>query len=856
MPRHGQAPSTNIRNRYRINNKSRLKVIRGNIDTDPVVVDEDEEKNRLLQSVAGVDQDDANEHHLQAVLSAAALQNGSTRGSGKEKETDKDKEESAPAVFIPVPDSTGLADNHEQFYPPNKYKDPSGYFQSTYTVEDLFDASLANGFSYVMDERDMEWLTKNNEEARGEGTSAQGAVSGTRVSSRSAKSKGKEPDSVQPVVITEDEFELVMGLYEKVTHEETEFLHHSLETGMTFPPFADYQDTFASPLPSVTFVSFTPPSWLPSPAHLTQIARAIYPYWKERKLERGGRRIIPTVNLDENDALNESYICFRRRDVKTARKTRASQVSSYDKLARLQVDFASVLHLANLVLQREQLKREAVAHSQHIWEERRELVEIRLKHPTVTEKGDEELLRDKERPSRRSEATRVKIPPKHESHTASRPLYISPKERYENYRSRLEQALQIAKEVDQPWEDITDTGYLQPPSAYASRLFKYVTPPDTPRSLSPDLGDGTGQNSGTSGVRQRRAVRLRYGRGGRRFIDRRPSFVDATTFTSQRKRPREYDDGEVDEERDRRLRDRWRFDSDDSPPSDPKAADEQDRKLVDEFDVKQLRYSLNLMHESDYAHVLNDPTLTLTTSDGQTRTVIPFRPSIPSALPIHQHNISRPAQNVVLAPAAQPNTTTSSSSRPGVFIPVSPAQGNHIETTIPRPGEISALTAPLREATFPDLQSKPIPASSSTILSQSQQLSQFSQPAANGVARPAINVPYVVKTEPVAPSSASSPSPQRSHQQSVSAQNQEGGGEQKPTVNGVAQPPLVNGHASNLDKSSSVNSNVLHLSTTTDMKLKLPPIRQTPKSSNSTGARGGIPIQRPPSSLGGNAKVI
>lgn len=79
-----------------------------------------------------------------------------------------------------------------------------------------------------MDERDKEWLDKNNEEARGEGTSAQGAVStsGLRTSARSAKAKGKEPESTQPVVISEDEFELVMGVFEKVTHDRTEFLHH------------------------------------------------------------------------------------------------------------------------------------------------------------------------------------------------------------------------------------------------------------------------------------------------------------------------------------------------------------------------------------------------------------------------------------------------------------------------------------------------------------------------------------------------------------------------------------------------------------------------------------------------------
>jgi enhancer of polycomb-like protein len=83
-----------------------------------------------------------------------------------------------------------------------------------------------------MDERDQEWLDKNNEEARGEGTSAQGAVSAAGTSTRSgsslrsAKAKGKEPEVVQPLVISENEFELVMGLFEKVTHEKTEFLHH------------------------------------------------------------------------------------------------------------------------------------------------------------------------------------------------------------------------------------------------------------------------------------------------------------------------------------------------------------------------------------------------------------------------------------------------------------------------------------------------------------------------------------------------------------------------------------------------------------------------------------------------------
>jgi len=57
---------------------------------------------------------------------------------------------------------------------------------------------------------------------------AQGAMStpGTRTSVRSAKAKGKEPESILPVAISEDEFELITGILEKVTHERTEFLHH------------------------------------------------------------------------------------------------------------------------------------------------------------------------------------------------------------------------------------------------------------------------------------------------------------------------------------------------------------------------------------------------------------------------------------------------------------------------------------------------------------------------------------------------------------------------------------------------------------------------------------------------------
>ena len=43
------------------------------------------------------------------------------------------------------------------------------YTRSSDTVDECIEGSLANGFTYYMDERDCEWLEKVNEEARGDG---------------------------------------------------------------------------------------------------------------------------------------------------------------------------------------------------------------------------------------------------------------------------------------------------------------------------------------------------------------------------------------------------------------------------------------------------------------------------------------------------------------------------------------------------------------------------------------------------------------------------------------------------------------------------------------------------------------
>lgn len=61
MPRNHPPAASTLRNRNRITNKTRLKIHQGSLDADAVLIpDEDEEKHRLTNLVAGVDAEDAN----------------------------------------------------------------------------------------------------------------------------------------------------------------------------------------------------------------------------------------------------------------------------------------------------------------------------------------------------------------------------------------------------------------------------------------------------------------------------------------------------------------------------------------------------------------------------------------------------------------------------------------------------------------------------------------------------------------------------------------------------------------------------------------------------------------------------
>jgi len=102
-----------------------------------------------------------------------------------------------------------------------------------------------------------------------------------------------------------------------------------LESGMPFPPFSDYQDIFSSPLPPCIFASFIVPVWIPPPVQLLCLAKAIYPYWRECRIKRGGHRITPFLNVSTHSCPTFSawHISSSTRQTLSTNPTSASTVA-------------------------------------------------------------------------------------------------------------------------------------------------------------------------------------------------------------------------------------------------------------------------------------------------------------------------------------------------------------------------------------------------------------------------------------------------------------------------------------------------------------------------------------------------
>ncbi|KAJ7815092.1 hypothetical protein B0H14DRAFT_2603709 [Mycena olivaceomarginata] len=280
-----------------------LKIYKGSLENR-----EDSHGQDLLQvSVVGnIDKNETSgieEHHLQAALATST-------------------------VRIPIPGSIQLVENYAELYPSNRWMDTKTYLQSTQTISEACSAALLDhDYTYFLDEADKTWLDITNYQCSVEEQIAQ-------------ETPSAETDEIFiRVSISEDEFELVMGLFEILTGPKLQ---------QELPDFSFFKPFFLAPLDPDTFASHVVPAWIPPPSVLLSIALTIHPHWQQRRSLRGGHKIFPLLNSEENDYINAAYA----QNLKVGKS----------KAGRLQAD-SSVEHLAN---ECEKLKKAASRRSQRL----------------------------------------------------------------------------------------------------------------------------------------------------------------------------------------------------------------------------------------------------------------------------------------------------------------------------------------------------------------------------------------------------------------------------------------------------------------------------------------------------------
>lgn len=130
-------------------------------------------------------------------------------------------------------------------------------------------------------------------------------------------------------------------------------------------------------------------------------AKQIYGHWHTRRVQGGNRSLLPLLKFetgqDTDDA--DAYVCFRRREVRQARKTRGRDAQVAEKLKKLRLELEEARNLVKAVNQRERVKKEQIEVERKVFEQRSELKRVKIAQNITGEKGDDEALLVNQKPA-------------------------------------------------------------------------------------------------------------------------------------------------------------------------------------------------------------------------------------------------------------------------------------------------------------------------------------------------------------------------------------------------------------------------------------------------------------------------
>ncbi|KAK4104835.1 EPL1-like protein [Parathielavia hyrcaniae] len=447
---------------------------------------------------------------------------------------------------IPVPPPQESTLNYDELYA-RPFSKTSSYIRFSQTVEESI------GCMYDMTEEDDAFLKSYNQ---------------------------KRPASAQ---LSEDDFEGIMEVFE--------------DTSYVQAPFASIDQTILSydemlqGLQDLDKFKIMPHT------------KDVYEYWKSRRQALSNQPLHPTLKFEKHQDSDEAdpYVCFRRREVRQTRKTRARDVQSAEKLKRLRKELEEGRQLVLAAHNRELLKAEMLKADRAIFEVRAQLKEHKIRLGIRTD--DEDLINQKPQKRKAADISIVqRAPPPTQLRIAVRSdgrppteadlSFLSDRlaEKENELRADVERKVQSHNEWNRNHLDLTrgplspvhgpkqdhsfrpaKTQYLMtPPASTSSASVDEPTPMDLdkPQDAHPLL-KFRGVARDEESRKNPPAYRRRIGRLNRLWIDRRGMVSPPRDVSAE-------------------VLDRWKYDQSSDDEEEPPVYE------VDPFDTSALRFRASI----------------------------------------------------------------------------------------------------------------------------------------------------------------------------------------------------------------------------------------------------------------------
>lgn len=334
-------------------------------------------------------------------------------------------------IYIPTPEARSSSIKYDDLYP-RHFSAPQTYIRFSSTVEDCI------GPPYCMDEDDSIFLSKLNQ-------------------------KGKDGEAK----CSEDLFEEVMSFFEETAATRQPFAAVDNPPVLSFEEIESaYDDT----------ISLQARKW----------AKEIYEHWADRRAQRGNRSLMPDLRFETGQDTDDAdpYVCFRRREVRQARKTRGRDAQIAEKIKKLRRELEEARQLVHSVKRREIMYKERLEVERKIFEQRSELKRVKIEQGIKGDKGDDEELLVNQRVSWPLSNMTGNILTLHSPLRRSRRMHLSVRPHFVS--APLEQRVALRRTILR--------------ISRISRRRRQLPSRNPSKRRSPSIGNGTKASSTTPGV--------------------------------------------------------------------------------------------------------------------------------------------------------------------------------------------------------------------------------------------------------------------------------------------------------------------------------------------------------------------